>query len=80
MKLLIPFALLILPISPALAQQPRQFDLQIFRDQLGDAAVATAMCNSDAKAAAQTAGAQIAKLQARVKELEDKYEAKEKKD
>ena len=57
-----------LMVSPALAQQPRQIDLQAFKDQLGEAAVATALCNGDAKVAAQNYERTIADLKKQLEE------------
>jgi hypothetical protein len=54
--------------SPVSAQQPRQIDLQAFKDQLGDAAVGLALCNGDAKVAAQNYERTIADLK---KQIED---------
>jgi hypothetical protein len=66
-------ALCLVMALPAYAQQPRQIDLQAFKDKLGDEALATALCDSDAKAAAIAAQHTIADLQ---KQLEEAKAAK----
>jgi iron-sulfur cluster repair protein YtfE (RIC family) len=79
LKHLIPLALLILPISPALAQQPTPSQTAIQIDNIINQWAQRLEADQQNLTAAQekidNAEADKAKLQARVKELEDKYEA-----